>query len=76
MRVRRTAYASSELVKVADAQSFQNPLEPPLMVGNRVQLNSGGPPCLVLDSDGRQVTIGWPGGELAVPRACVHRVKG
>jgi hypothetical protein len=73
MRARRSPYASSELVRVAKAGSFHDAREPPLVIGNYVRLNSGGPLCTVVDLDGDQVTVGWPSGEVTLPRGCIHR---
>lgn len=47
----------------------------PLRLGEAVELNSGGPRCLVVDIEPQDmVTIAWDGGEAHVPQICVHRV--
>jgi hypothetical protein len=45
----------------------------PLNLGERVQLNSGSPIGLVVET-GELVTIAWPGGEATFPPECLHRV--
>ena len=46
----------------------------PLNLGERVQLNSGSPIGLVVETTGELVTIAWPGGEATFPPECLHRV--
>jgi len=65
---------------VASSEQFQDNREPPLRLGDVVQLNSGGPRCLVVDTDEDNiVTIAWQDSsgipqEHKLPRACVHRI--
>jgi hypothetical protein len=60
---------------VARADEFQDSREPPLRIGDRVQLNSGGPISLIVELDTEAVTVAWNGAEAVFPRACVHRVR-
>ena len=63
---------------VARAESFRDPREPPLFVGNWVCLNSGGPNLLVVDEHIATVTVAWRvSGETRerdFHRNCLHRV--
>ncbi len=56
------------------------PDDPPLAVGDRCALNSGGPAFVVVDASEGAVLVAWwrAGGEVAeheFPRACVRRVQ-
>lgn len=64
---------------IAKAESFQDPREPPLRLGDWVQMNSGGPRSLVVDIEGDCFTVAWRTAdriiESVLPRACIHRVS-
>jgi len=78
MPLERTPFDPKRLSLVARADEFQDSREPPLRIGDRVQLNSGGPESLVVDLDNGTVTIAWPNGkssEAVFPRICVHRLR-
>lgn len=68
-------FRANELRKVAAAPP---PDVPPLGIGDRVILNSGSPPLLVVDCDGETVTVAWRDKGLVderhFPRGCVRRV--
>ena len=72
-------FPTDHLSLVAKAESFQDPREPPLRMGDWVQLNGGGPRTLVVDSTTDEITIAWKNGnqtvECVLPRACIHRVS-
>jgi uncharacterized protein YodC (DUF2158 family) len=78
MKLKKRNFAAEELVVIAQSEEFQDIREPPLRLGDRVRLNSGGPESLVVDV-GEQVTIAWQDGsatrEYRLPRACLHRVR-
>ncbi len=61
------------------SEDFRRPGEPPIRIGDIVELNSGGPPMLVVDVDNRIITVGWRDGELIregwLPEPCVHRCR-
>jgi uncharacterized protein YodC (DUF2158 family) len=75
MPLGRAPIDPKRLSLVARAEEFQDSREPPLRIGDRVQLNSGGPSTLVVDLDAETVTVAWQGGEAIFPRSCVHRVR-
>lgn len=75
MQPKNASFESRKLSLMASAADFQDSREPPLRIGDRVQLNSGGPSSLVVDLDADTVTIGWSGAEAVFPRPCVHRVR-
>ena len=75
MPPRRASFDPKRLSRIARAEEFQDSREPPLRIGDRVQLNSGGPVSLVVDLDAETVTLSWIGAEAVFPRACVHRVR-
>jgi uncharacterized protein YodC (DUF2158 family) len=62
----------------ARAAEFRDSREPPIQIGDVVQLNSGGPASLAVDLADRRVTVSWRDEdethEQTFPRACVHRV--
>jgi uncharacterized protein YodC (DUF2158 family) len=66
---------------VASSDEYQDDREPPLRLGDVVQLNSGGPLSLVVDiRDCNTVTIAWRDNkdlaeEAELPRLCVHRAR-
>ena len=64
---------------IAKAESFQDPREPQLRMGDWVQLNSGGPRTLIVNIEIDEITIAWRNGdkiaECVVPHACIHRVS-
>lgn len=72
--IKRQAFRLAALRLVAKAPP---PDDPPLAVGDRCRLNSGGPICLVVDAAEDLVTIAWKSGEtadeFALPRACIRR---
>lgn len=68
-----------ELIKISDAEAFQDAREPMFCVGSIVMLNSGGPLMLIVDVDDDRFTCAWRNrGEIAeaiFPRVCIHRVR-
>jgi uncharacterized protein YodC (DUF2158 family) len=72
-------FRTDHLSLVAKAESFQDPREPPLRIGDWVQLNSGGPRSLVVDATTDKITLAWKSGtkiaECVFPRTCIHRVS-
>jgi uncharacterized protein YodC (DUF2158 family) len=78
MSVKRAVSPASELTMISPAESFHDAREPPLVIGNRVRLNSGGPIMLVVDINDDAVIVAWrdSGGsrEHNFPALCVHRV--
>jgi hypothetical protein len=46
----------------------------PLVIGDRVRLNSGSPPALVVETGTDVVTIAWPNGEATFPPEYLQRV--
>ena len=75
MRRQRNRFAPKHLHLITRSDEFHDSREPPLYIGNRVQLNSGGPISLVVDVNTETVTIAWNRGEAVLPRPCVHRVR-
>ncbi len=75
MPLEREPIDPKRLSLVARAEDFQDGREPPLRIGDRIQLNSGGPVSLVVDLDIETVTVAWNGAEAVFPRPCVHRVR-
>jgi hypothetical protein len=79
--LRRRAIGSDRLELIAGSEEFRHRREPPLRLGDVVQLNSGGPNCLVVGHDlGNIVTISWRDSsgkpqEYTLPVACVHRIE-
>lgn len=78
--MKRKSIPVRDLRLVATAESFRGPREPSLGIGDVVRLNSGGPESVVVDLEGRSVTVAWRGqaGEVAesvLPEPCFHRVK-
>ena len=75
-KIHRSLHKSDRLLLVAKAEQFQDVREPLLRVGDRVRLNSGSPPLLVVDAEERCVTVAWSRGksESVLPRSCVHRL--
>jgi hypothetical protein len=73
------SFPTDHLSLVATAATFQDPREPPLRMGDWVQLNSGGPRSLVVDVMPDKITIAWKDGnnvaECVFPPACIHRVS-
>jgi hypothetical protein len=76
------AYSTRNLKLLARAEDFQLPGDKPLGVGDRVQLNSGGPLGLVVDigESTDELIVAWNhqvnGEEGNLPRLCVHRFMG
>lgn len=64
---------------IATGESFRRGDEPPIGLGDLVRLNSGGPPMMVVDLDGKNVTAAWRSGqkieERTFPEVCVHRIS-
>jgi len=75
MPIGRAPFDPKRLSLVAHAGEFHDSREPPLRIGDRVQLNSGGPVSLVVDLDVETVTVSWNEAESIFPRPCVHRVR-
>jgi len=79
MPAKRSSFDSRRLSLVAPGVRFQDDREPPLRIGDRVQLNSGGPVALVVDLDGEAITVAWTDAakidESVFPRACIHRMR-
>ena len=80
MNPRRNAFRTSDLIRVAGAKSYQDAREPQLQLGNLVQLNSGGPRMMVVDSVDDSITAAFHDSEgnvqeLTLPRSCIHRVS-
>ena len=74
-QLKRSQFSVNDLSLVESVNNFHDVREPALRVGDRVQLNSGGPPSLVVDLDPETVTVAWNGAEVVFPRPCVHRVR-
>ncbi len=72
---KRSSIGVNRLSLISGVDNFHDPREPALRIGDRVQLNSGGPSSLVVDHDAETVTIAWKGAEAVFPRSCVHRVR-
>jgi uncharacterized protein YodC (DUF2158 family) len=72
-------FPTDHLSLVAKAESFHDSREPPLRIGDWVQLNSGGPRSLVVDATSDEIIVAWKSDdqivECALPRACIHRVS-
>jgi uncharacterized protein YodC (DUF2158 family) len=66
-----------KLTLIATGESFQDRREPQLRIGDRVELNSGGPLLLVVEDAAETLTVAWRGqlgvSEATFPRACLHR---
>ena len=75
MPPRRASFDPKRLSRIARAEEFQDSREPPLRIGDRVQLNSGGLTTLVVDFDADNVTVAWNEAEAVFPRPCVHRAR-
>ena len=80
MKKRIQCFPTDSIIVIAEGDSFRDAREPPHWIGNIVRLNSGGPPCLIVDIDGDNVTIAWhrldgSSEEMTLPDLCVHRVR-
>jgi hypothetical protein len=79
MKRRLARIPANKLTLVAFADSFHDPREPPLFLGNWVRLNSGGPRALVVDEGINAVTVAWRSDDGAheadFPRPCLHRIE-
>jgi hypothetical protein len=79
MPLERKPFSPKRLSLVARAEDFQDDREPPLRIGDRVQLNSGSPVALVVDTDIDTVTLAWGKDiqidETVFPRVCIHRMR-
>lgn len=64
----------------AEIAARKKPEAPPLSLGERCRLNSGGPDMTVIAADGESVTVAWLVGAgdkidgASFPRACVRKV--
>lgn len=69
--IKGATFAPNELKAVAPAPA---PDDPPLVIGDRCALNSGGPSLLVVDEIGDMVIVSFPDGrETELHRATVRR---
>lgn len=71
---------TSDVELVQPAESFNDPREPALRLGNFVELNSGGPTMMVVDREGAAAVFTWRDRlgkvcECRFPVVCVHRVS-
>lgn len=70
---------SNQLRITAHREEFYDEREPPLALGNRICLNSGGPEMLVVDISEGKVVAAWKSDaniqEHVFPCFCVHRVR-
>jgi hypothetical protein len=57
MSPNRRASRANDLILIAPVESFHDSREPPLNLGNKVRLNSGGPEMLVVEIDEDNVTV-------------------
>lgn len=79
-RKRRRLLGGEHLKKIADAKSFRHPCEGRLVMGNVVQLNSGGPRMMIVADHHREwITAAWlddagKPDEGDFLRSAVHRV--
>ena len=73
MATKRRSFDFRGLIPIARAEEFHDSRELSLHIGNRVQLNSGSAPGLVVDIVDNLITVAWPTGEAVFPRACIHR---
>jgi hypothetical protein len=73
MSAKRTQFLSDRLCLIARADSFHDSREPSFQIGHRVQLNSGSPPGLVVNSEDNVVTVAWEASEADFPASCLHR---
>jgi hypothetical protein len=75
MNLRRRSYMLRDLELVSPAPP---PDVPPLGMGERCRLISGGPAMLIVDIEGDILTVAWRSPsfefETVFPRACVRRV--
>jgi hypothetical protein len=78
---RRSGYAPDRLNRIAKSEEFRVPGEPPVRLGDVVQLNSGGPRCLVVDLlDFNNLAVSWRDSEGMIyedvfPAPCVHPMR-
>jgi len=80
MGLRRAVFPLDRLVVVGRLEDFHDSREPPLTIGNRVFLNSGSPPMMVVDICGDNVVTAFRGRdgkivEYEFPAICVHRCR-
>lgn len=66
--LKRRKFHVNDLRLIKSAESFSDPREPALRIGDRVQLNSGGPTSLVVDLDAETVTLSWQEAEAVFLR--------
>ena len=76
----RGSVSQNDITLVAKAESFRDEREPPLRVGDFVQLNSGSQTMMVVDADVEHIVAAWRADngeavEAAFPRPCCHRVS-
>lgn len=80
MSLWRRKLNASDIELVLGAESFSDPREPSLRIGQFVCLNSGGPTMMVVDHGAAAVIVAWQDCdgmvyERSYPCACVHRVS-
>jgi len=77
MPAKRGKFRPDQLRIAGKSADFRDEREPPLRIGDRVHLNSGGPCALVVDLEAASLTLAWKErdrtNEFTVPIACVHR---
>lgn len=77
----RRGFPAEWIERILPSEQFRDDREPPLRLGDVVQLNSGGPQSLIVDLvDCNTVVISWIDRqghpcEAIFPSACVHRVR-
>ena len=80
MNLNRAVIRANDLRLVAPVESFHDPHEPMLSIGNRVRLNSGGLDMLIVDVSGENLTVAYRDKigivhERTLPSVCVHRIR-
>ena len=73
MELKRRAFSSSSLELVARMEDISGTREP-LLVGDKVRLNSGGPVMLVVDVQGEHITAAVPDQEYSFRRPCLSLI--
>ena len=77
--LRYQSYHICDLDLVATAETYRGRSAPPFAIGDRVRLNSGSPPLLVVDFNGNYlitVAMRKKGGveEYSFPEICLHLI--
>jgi uncharacterized protein YodC (DUF2158 family) len=76
--LRQQAHYIYDLHLVAKAETYRDPSAPPLAIGNRVRLNSGGPTLLVVDCNGDSAVVARDKEgvveEYSFPERCLYLV--